>query len=34
MLAGQSKVALKNVDSMESSLTDEVLPVESPPLAD
>ncbi|KAJ5107396.1 TPR domain protein [Penicillium angulare] len=34
MLSGQSKVALDTLDPMESSLTDEVLRVESPPLAD
>ncbi|KAJ5584246.1 uncharacterized protein N7459_004046 [Penicillium hispanicum] len=34
MLAGQSNVALRYVDAMEASLTDEVLRVESPPLAD
>ncbi|KAE8150301.1 hypothetical protein BDV25DRAFT_172248 [Aspergillus avenaceus] len=34
MLAGQSKVALKAVNDMEASLTDDVLRVQSPPLAD
>ncbi|KAJ5388998.1 TPR domain protein [Penicillium cataractarum] len=34
MLAGQSNVALENLDSMESSLTEDVLRIESPPLAD
>ncbi|WWC91487.1 uncharacterized protein L201_006433 [Kwoniella dendrophila CBS 6074] len=34
MLGGQSKIALRALDPMESSLTDEVLRVESPPLAD
>lgn len=34
MLAGQSKVALQSVDRMESTITDEMLRVESPPLAD
>ncbi|KAE8140702.1 hypothetical protein BDV38DRAFT_289816 [Aspergillus pseudotamarii] len=34
MLAGQSKVALRTLDQMESSLTDEVLRVKTPPLAD
>ncbi|KAB8217303.1 hypothetical protein BDV33DRAFT_206461 [Aspergillus novoparasiticus] len=34
MLAGQSKVALRTLDQMESSLTDDVLRVKTPPLAD
>ncbi|KAE8419379.1 hypothetical protein BDV36DRAFT_307916 [Aspergillus pseudocaelatus] len=34
MLAGQSNVALRTLDQMESSLTDDVLRVKTPPLAD
>ncbi|KAI9931179.1 hypothetical protein ASPWEDRAFT_34296 [Aspergillus wentii DTO 134E9] len=34
MLSGQSKVALRAIDRMEMSITDEVLQVKSPPLAD
>lgn len=34
MLSGQSRIALEALDGMESSLTDDVLRVESPPLAD
>ncbi|CRG83831.1 hypothetical protein PISL3812_01187 [Talaromyces islandicus] len=34
MLAGQSKVALRSVDRMESTITEEMLRVESPPMAD
>ncbi|KAL5365356.1 hypothetical protein BJX96DRAFT_181653 [Aspergillus floccosus] len=34
MLSGQSKIALKTLDQMEASITDDVLRVESPPLAD
>ncbi|KAF7541685.1 hypothetical protein G7054_g405 [Neopestalotiopsis clavispora] len=34
MFAGQSKVALETVTRMESSLSDELLRVESPPMAD
>ncbi|CAN6594994.1 hypothetical protein TRVA0_001S00430 [Trichomonascus vanleenenianus] len=34
MLAGQSKIALESVDRMEATLTEEMLRVESPPMAD
>ncbi|KZF23911.1 hypothetical protein L228DRAFT_282583 [Xylona heveae TC161] len=34
MLSGQSKVALRAIDRMELSITDDVLQVQSPPLAD
>lgn len=34
MLSGQSKIALRAVDQMEASITDDVLRVDSPPLAD
>ena len=34
MLSGQLKIALRAVDNMEVSITDELLRVESPPLAD
>ncbi|KAF4175172.1 hypothetical protein CNMCM8927_007715 [Aspergillus lentulus] len=34
MLAGQSKVAMKALNDMEASITDDVLRVKSPPLAD
>ncbi|CAN6674772.1 hypothetical protein TRVA0_064S00430 [Trichomonascus vanleenenianus] len=34
MLAGQSKVALESVDRMEATITEEMLRMESPPMAD
>ncbi|KAJ4513150.1 hypothetical protein HRR75_004917 [Exophiala dermatitidis] len=34
MLAGQSKVALESVDRMEATITEEMLRLESPPMAD